>query len=223
MKQFPSTTSWPILLNRKKRGKPSPKTPCSKRVYTRKNPKGATIAFEAFRDDPAANPLDTPTGMADITEPEETGKTFAENALLKATYYMKATGLPCLADDSGIAADALGGRPGVYSARYAGLDCDDEANNQKLIADLAAFPPEQWTVHYICSLVLIWPDGRIVTAEGSCDGVLRDFYAGDNGFGYDPLFYVPEKGKTMAEMTMEEKNAISHRGKALKKLVEALS
>ena len=151
--------------------------------------------------------------MADITEPEETGKTFAENALLKATYYMKATGLPCLADDSGIAADALGGRPGVYSARYAGLDCDDEANNQKLIADLAAFPPEQWTVHYICSLVLIWPDGRIVTAEGSCDGVLRDFYAGDNGFGYDPLFYVPEKGKTMAEMTMEEKNAISHRGK----------
>ena len=147
--------------------------------------------------------------MADITEPEETGKTFAENALLKATYYMKATGLPCLADDSGIAADALGGRPGVYSARYAGLDCDDEANNQKLIADLAAFPPEQWTVHYICSLVLIWPDGRIVTA--------------DNGFGYDPLFYVPEKGKTMAEMTMEEKNAISHRGKALKKLVEALS
>ena len=153
----------------------------------------------------------------------EDGKTFAENALLKATYYMKATGLPCLADDSGIAADALGGRPGVYSARYAGLDCDDEANNQKLIADLAAFPPEQWTVHYICSLVLIWPDGRIVTAEGSCDGVLRDFYAGDNGFGYDPLFYVPEKGKTMAEMTMEEKNAISHRGKALKKLVEALS
>lgn len=161
--------------------------------------------------------------VADIAEPEETGQTFAENARLKAEYYMKATGLPCLADDSGIAADALGGRPGVYSARYAGPDCVDEANNQKLIKDLSVFPPEKRTVHYICSLVLIWPDGHCVTAEGSCDGILRDFYAGHNGFGYDPLFYVPEKGKTMAEMSMAEKNEISHRGKALKKLVEALS
>ena len=161
--------------------------------------------------------------LPSITEPEETGTTFAENALLKASYYMKATGLPCLADDSGIAADALGGRPGVYSARYAGPDCDDEAKNQKVIAELAALPPEERTVHYICSLVLIWPDGRTVQAAGSCDGLFQDVYAGDNGFGYDPLFYVPEKGKTMAELSMAEKNEISHRGKALKKLVEALS
>lgn len=161
--------------------------------------------------------------LPDIEEPEETGRTFAENARLKAQYYMKATGLPCLADDSGIVADALNGRPGVYSARYAGPECDDEANNQKLIQELSAFPPEKRTVHYVCVLVLCWPDGRKITAEGRCSGVLRDFYAGDNGFGYDPLFYVPEKKKTMAEMTMAEKNEISHRGKALKKLVEALS
>ena len=154
---------------------------------------------------------------------EETGLTFVENAIIKARHAAKVTGLPAIADDSGISVDYLGGAPGIYSARYAGPDCDDEANNQKLIAELAAFPPEERTVHYICSLVLIWPDGRTVQAEGSCDGVLQDVYAGHNGFGYDPLFYVPEKGKTMAELSMAEKNEISHRGKALKKLVEALS
>lgn len=159
----------------------------------------------------------------DLPEPEETGTTFEENARLKAAYYMKASGLPCLADDSGIMADALHGRPGVYSARYAGPDCDDEQNNQKLIAELAAFPPEQRTVHYVCVLALLFPDGREIVKAGRCSGILRDFYAGTNGFGYDPLFYMPEKGKTMAEMTMEEKNEISHRGKALDQLVEALS
>jgi XTP/dITP diphosphohydrolase len=158
-----------------------------------------------------------------LLEPEETGTTFEENARLKAAYYMKATGLPCLADDSGIIADALGGRPGVYSARYAGPECDDEKNNQKLIDELSAFPPEERTVHYACVLALLFPDGREIVREGRCSGVLRNFYAGANGFGYDPLFYVPEKGKTMAEMTMEEKNEISHRGKALELLVEALS
>ena len=158
-----------------------------------------------------------------ILEPLGYEAVSVHDVLLKASYYMKVTGLPCLADDSGIAADALGGRPGVYSARYAGPDCDDEANNEKLIAELSAFPPEKRTVHYICSLVLIWPDGRTVQAEGSCDGLFQDVYVGHNGFGYDPLFYVPEKGKTMAELSMDEKNEISHRGKALKKLVEALS
>lgn len=158
-----------------------------------------------------------------IEEPEETGKTFAENARLKAAYYLKATGLPCLADDSGIIADALQGRPGVYSARFAGPECDDEKNNQKLIQELSAFPPEKRTVYYACVLVLLFPDGREIEAEGRCQGVIRDFYAGSNGFGYDPLFYVPAKGKTMAELSMDEKNAISHRGKALRKLVEALS
>lgn len=160
--------------------------------------------------------------VPDLDEPAETGTTFYENARLKAAYYMQATGKPCLADDSGIIADALGNRPGVYSARYAGEACDDEANNRKLIADLAAFPPDQRTVHYDCVLVLLWPDGRELTAEGKCDGILRDFYAGHNGFGYDPLFYVPEKKKTMAELSLAEKNILSHRGRALRKLVEQL-
>lgn len=160
--------------------------------------------------------------VPDIEEPVETGTTFYENARLKAAYYMQATGKPCLADDSGIIADALGNRPGVYSARYAGEACDDEANNQKLIADLSAFPPEQRTVHYDCVLVLLWPDGREISAEGKCYGILRDFYAGHNGFGYDPLFYVPDKQKTMAELSLAEKNTLSHRGQALRKLVEQL-
>lgn len=158
-----------------------------------------------------------------LKEPAETGTTFAENARLKAAYYLKATGLPCLADDSGIIADALQGRPGVYSARFAGPECDDEKNNQKLIQELSSFPVEKRTAYYACVLVLLFPDGREIEAEGRCEGVIRDFYAGSNGFGYDPLFYVPAKGKTMAEMSMAEKNTISHRGKALRKLVEALS
>lgn len=162
------------------------------------------------------------TLLPDIEEPEETGQTFAENALLKATYYMKASGKPCLADDSGIIADVLDGRPGVYSARYAGEDCDDEKNNARLVQELSAFPPEQRTAYYACALALLWPDGKLMTAEGTCAGLIRDFYAGTGGFGYDPLFYVPEFGRAMAELTMDEKNAISHRGKALRKLVEQL-
>lgn len=160
--------------------------------------------------------------IADITEPEETGTTFAENALLKATYYMKATGLPCLADDSGIAADALGGRPGVYSARYAGPDCDDEANNQKLIRDLAPYTGDDRKGYYACVVALVWPDGRSLTGKGTCDGIIRDFYQGEGGFGYDPLFYLPEFGKTMAELSMEEKNRISHRGRALRDLLSKI-
>jgi XTP/dITP diphosphohydrolase len=159
--------------------------------------------------------------LPELPEPEETGKTFAENAFIKASY-MQATGKPCLADDSGIIADALGDRPGVYSARYAGEDCDDEKNNQKLVAELAAYPPTQRTAHYMCVLVLLWPDGHSVTATGTCEGIIRDFYAGTGGFGYDPLFYLPEYDQTMAELSLQEKNKISHRGRALRKLVELL-
>jgi XTP/dITP diphosphohydrolase len=160
--------------------------------------------------------------LRDEQEPEETGSTFAENALIKATYYMKRTHMPCLADDSGIVVDALQGRPGVYSARYAGEDCNDERNNEKLIRELAHVPYEQRTSHYACVLVLVWPDGSALTAEGTCEGIIRDTYAGTGGFGYDPLFYLPELGKTMAEVSMAEKNALSHRGKALRKLAGML-
>lgn len=121
--------------------------------------------------------------MISIEEPEETGTTFMENALLKARYYAKATNRPCLADDSGITLDVLNGAPGVYSARYAGHHGDDNANNEKLIRELQG--KRDRTGHYVCALALVYPDGREVTAEGYCDGLVQDEPKGENGFGYD--------------------------------------
>ena len=160
--------------------------------------------------------------IQDIEEPEETGKSFKENALLKAHYYTKVINMPVLSDDSGIIANALGDKPGIYSARYAGKHGDDEANNKKLMEDLKPYPSDQRTGYYECVIALVWPDGREIVAEGRCDGVIRDFYKGTGGFGYDPLFYLPKLHKTMAELAMSEKNKISHRGKALKALLEKL-
>ena len=160
--------------------------------------------------------------LSNVPDPDETGTTFEENALQKAHYYAKAVNLPVLSDDSGIIADALGDRPGIYSARYAGHHGDDEANNQKLIEDLRPYKGEERKGHYVCVVALVWPDGKGITAEGRCSGIIRDFYQGDGGFGYDPLFYLPEYGKTMAELPMEEKNKISHRGRALRALLEKL-
>ena len=160
--------------------------------------------------------------IADVPDPEETGTTFEENALQKAHYYAKAVGLPVLSDDSGIIAEALGNRPGVYSARYAGHHGDDEANNQKLIQDLAPYTGDERKGYYACVVALVWPDGKELTGEGTCHGIIRDFYEGEGGFGYDPLFYLPEFGKTMAQLSMEEKNKISHRGKALENLLRKL-
>ena len=152
-----------------------------------------------------------------VEEPEETGTTFMENALLKARYYAKATNRPCLADDSGITVDALNGAPGVYSARYAGHHGDDNANNEKLIHELQG--KNDRTAHYVCALALVHPDGDSVTAEASCDGEIQDTPLGTNGFGYDPYFFVPRFGKTMAELDIDTKETISHRGKALQELV----
>lgn len=160
--------------------------------------------------------------VADVPEPEETGYTFEENALIKAHYYAKAVNLPVLSDDSGIIADALGDWPGIYSARYAGVHGDDEANNRKLIEDLKPYTGDKRKGRYVCVTALAWPDGRELTAEGTCEGIIRDFYKGKGGFGYDPLFYLPQYGKTMAELPMEEKNKISHRGRALKALLAKL-
>ncbi len=161
--------------------------------------------------------------VADVAEPEETGTTFMENALQKARAYAEAVGMPVLSDDSGIIADVLGDEPGIYSARYAGVHGDDEANNQKLIERLRPYSGDDRRAHYVCAVALVFPDGQSVTAEGTCEGILRDFYAGSGGFGYDPLFYLPQFGKTMAEISLAEKNSISHRGKALRKLIEKLS
>lgn len=160
--------------------------------------------------------------VADVPEPEETGSTFMENALQKARAYAEAVGMPVLSDDSGIIADVLGDEPGIYSARYAGAHGDDEANNQKLIERLRPYSGDDRRAHYVCAVALVFPDGQSVTAEGTCEGILRDFYAGTGGFGYDPLFYLPPFGKTMAEISLAEKNSISHRGKALRKLIEKI-
>ena len=160
--------------------------------------------------------------IVDIAEPEETGSTFLENAEMKALYYAEACGLPCVADDSGLEVDALGGAPGVLSARYAGDHGNDEANNQRLVEELAEVPAEERTARYQCALVWATPAGQVVSATGSCEGRIQLTPMGKGGFGYDPYFYIPKLKTTMANISMEQKQAISHRGKALRALVEQL-
>ncbi|SHE72288.1 XTP/dITP diphosphohydrolase [Modicisalibacter ilicicola DSM 19980] len=159
-----------------------------------------------------------------VHEVEETGSTFVENALLKAREACRASGLAALADDSGLEVDALRGAPGIFSARYAGMPGDDAANNQKLIEALDQVPEGQRTARYWCVLVLLRhaadPVPRIVQA--SWEGEILARPRGEGGFGYDPLFWVPEKGMSAAELSAQEKNRLSHRGRALHALVEQL-
>jgi XTP/dITP diphosphohydrolase len=145
---------------------------------------------------------------------EETGETFMENACLKARAYGQASGLLTLADDSGLEVDALGGAPGVHSARYAGPGANDADRIRKLLAALDGVPWEKRTANFRCIIALSWPDGRLETFEGRCDGVIALEPKGTNGFGFDPVFYVPEYDCTMAELPMDVKNRISHRGRA---------
>jgi XTP/dITP diphosphohydrolase len=159
-----------------------------------------------------------------IPEPEETGATFAENARDKAHYYARATGHWALADDSGLVVDALNGAPGMHSARYAADQCPpaaarpviDQANNRKLLAELANVPDERRTARFVCHLAL--SDGRevLLEADGVVEGRIGHIPAGDNGFGYDPLFYIPQAGCTTAQLAADAKNAISHRGQAVR-------
>lgn len=158
-----------------------------------------------------------------IEEPEETGTTFTDNALLKARYYAKATGRACLADDSGLEADGLDGEPGVYSARFAGPDATDSANNEKLLAELNARQGAARTARFRCVLAFCDTNGQVMTADGTCEGVILEALRGSGGFGYDPLFFMPEYNKTLAEMTVAEKNAVSHRGRAVQVMVEKLA
>ena len=151
-------------------------------------------------------------------ETVEDGTTFLENARKKAAEIAEISGCCALADDSGICAHALNNEPGVYSARYSGKG--DEANNQLLIKNLQGKADR--TAHYACSIVLAYPDGSTLCAEGEMHGEIIDTPRGENGFGYDPIFFLPEYGKTSAEISPEEKNRISHRGKALRALVEKL-
>lgn len=152
----------------------------------------------------------------EITDVDETGETFYENALLKAQSGCRESGLPCIADDSGLAVDYLVGAPGVYSARFAGLHGDDEANNQKLLKLLRDVPIEERTGRYVSVVCCVFPNGDIISAKGTCEGYIGFEPRGNGGFGYDPLFVMGEK--TMAELTAEEKDAISHRGEATRLL-----
>ena len=159
--------------------------------------------------------------MPNAAEPREEGKTFSENARIKALHYAAAYRILCIADDSGLAVEALGGRPGVLSARYAGPNATDEENNAFLLADLNP-RPMPWKAAFICVAVCALPGRAIAEAAGRISGVILSAPRGTGGFGYDPLFLVEGTGKTMAELSTEEKNRISHRGQAIRKLVAEL-
>ena len=156
----------------------------------------------------------------DLTDVEETGTTFEENALLKARSGCKDGKMPCIADDSGLCVDALDGAPGVYSARFAGEHGNDDKNNEKLLSLLSDVPPEKRTARFVSTVACVFPDGRELVVRGECEGKIGYEKRGENGFGYDPLFYVGER--TFTEFTPEEKDAVSHRGNALRALTEAL-
>ena len=155
-------------------------------------------------------------GEADVgvdVEVEETGTTFYENACLKARAVMEATGLPAVADDSGLCVDALNGAPGVYSARYGGPDLDDPGRCRLLLENMRGMLDRRCS--FVSVVVCCFPNGDLVTGQGECAGTLAYAPRGEDGFGYDPIFFLPEQKKTFAQLTAEEKNAISHRGKAL--------
>ena len=154
---------------------------------------------------------------------EETGTTFEENSFLKAEAVMKATGLPALADDSGIAVDALNGEPGIYSARY-GFDdtLDDWGRLQLLLKNTEHVPDGQRQAQFVCVITMVTPEGEVIQARGEIHGELLRAPVGENGFGYDPIFYYPPMGMSTAEMSSEDKNKVSHRGNALKVLNEKL-
>ena len=154
-------------------------------------------------------------------EVKETGTTFEENSLLKARAVMEASGLPAIADDSGLMVDALNGAPGVYSARYGGPGLDDAGRYRLLLENMRGVLDRK--CRFVSAITLCMPSGDIVTARGECPGTLAYAPQGENGFGYDPIFFVPEKKKTFAQLTAEEKNAISHRGRALQLFQEKLS
>lgn len=177
---------------------------------------------------PSSLPNGTPleyVSMKDflLTLPPETGTTLAENAQIKAVYVAKQTGLMAISDDTGLEVDCLHGAPGVYTARYGGEHGNAAANNKKLLCELKEIPMGKRTAHFRTVACLARPDGTCELFEGRVEGKIATEYHGQNGFGYDPIFIVQETGKTFAEMSAAEKNAVSHRGRAFKKLAEFLS
>ena len=156
----------------------------------------------------------SPADVGITVEVEETGANFAENAMLKAKAICAASGLPAIADDSGLCVDALNGGPGVYSARYGGEGLDDKGRYTLLLNSMRGQTTR--AAHFACAIACAFPGGKTLTAEGRCDGAIAFAPLGEGGFGYDPVFLVPEKGKTFGQLTAEEKSEISHRGRALR-------
>lgn len=162
----------------------------------------------------------SPADLGIDLEVEETGTTFAENAMLKAKAICAAANLPAIADDSGLCVDALNGGPGVYSARYGGEGLDDRGRTALLLQNMRGQTTR--AAHFACAIACAFPNGDTLSAEGRCDGAIAFAPMGEGGFGYDPVFLVPEKAKTFSQLTAEEKNAISHRGRALAAFAEKL-
>lgn len=157
----------------------------------------------------------------EITDVEETGETFYENALLKAQSGCEESGMPCVADDSGLAVDYIAGAPGVYSARFSGGHGNDEANNKKLLKILSDVPVEERTARFVSVVCCVFPNGDVISARGECNGYIGFEPKGDGGFGYDPVFMVGDK--SFAELSPEQKDGLSHRGNALRLLAEKLT
>jgi len=194
-----------------------------KKIVLASNNKGKVREFNELLAD-----LDwevIPQAELGVEEIEETGLTFVENAILKARNAAAVTGLPAIADDSGIEVDALKGAPGIYSARFAGVDASDEKNLQKLLVDLKDIPDEQRTARFQCLLVFMRHnlDPTPLISQGTWEGRILQTPQGENGFGYDPVFYVPEKKCSSAELSAEVKNKLSHRGQALQKFIHAMA
>ncbi len=181
-------------------------------VLASKNPGKVREFQQAFA---LTHGIDFLTVPDDLVMPQETGATFLDNALLKARYVSDTLHTVALADDSGLSVAALGGGPGVYSARYAGVHATDEQNCTKLLQTLQEVADDNRHARFTAALALVFPDGREITVTGHCDGYILREYRGSGGFGYDPLFYFPALKKTFAQMSSEEKNQISHRAQAL--------
>ena len=188
-----------------------------KEIFIATNNKGKAKDFEALFH-PLGIEVKTLADLPEAIDVEETGVTFEENAILKAEEIAKRFNTFVIADDSGLEVDALNGEPGVYSARYAGEAKDDEANIDKVLTQLENVPTQERTARFRCVLAVAAPGIETVTIDGSCEGLITTERIGTEGFGYDPIFYVPKYERTMAQMTAEEKGKISHRGQAIKKL-----
>ncbi len=188
-------------------------------VAATKNPGKLKEIISALKELPAE--IVSLADFENIPDAIEDGKTFEENALIKAKFFAEKTGCACLADDSGLEVDALGGKPGVLSARFAGFHADDGTNNQKLLDELEKIGVKESPARYRCALCFYDTDGNKIETFGTVEGTIKIFPKGTGGFGYDPYFYINES-KTMAELTPDEKDKISHRGEALRKIVPAL-